>query len=677
MFGPKISLALLLACAAVMPAAARNLALDDMFNERDVSDPQISPDGNWIAYCVEQMNAKDDASYTHIWMSSFDGSRTIQLTGRAKESESTPRFSPDGRYIAFLSDRDDGEDKDDAVDQVWLLDRQGGEARRLTDFKGAVNDIAWSPDGKKLALIVEDEKPKDKKKKDDGDSGDKNPKPVVIDRFYFKEDITGYLGKQRQHLYLFDIAAKKAERVVPGEFNEYEPSWSPDGQSIAFVSKRARADFDRDENWDVYVAAAKANSQPRALTTYPGIDNEPDWASYPQWSPDGKQIAYIQGGPLKLIEYAVHKLAVVPSAGGTPKVLTPALDRNVMQPVWSADGKTIRFLVEDDRAQYLASVPSAGGPIQHVAGGRNVIFGHTATRAGREALLWGTPGALFEVYAYDGKSAPRQVSHQNDWMKGVTIGATNEASYRSKDGTEVHGYVIMPPGNANGRKLPALLSIHGGPVAQWDLSFDLSEQLFAAQGYAVIVPNPRGSSGRGEKYAAALYADWAGPAVPDVLASVDDAVKRGIADPNRLCVEGWSYGSILTNYVIASDTRFKCAISGAGISNILAGYGTDEYVRDYEAELGPPWKNTSVWLKNSFPFLHADRIKTPTLFMGGEKDFNVPLLNVEQMYQAVKSLGIESQLIIYPGQYHGLTQPSDLKDRMARDIDWLKKHLKK
>ncbi len=660
----KFAVAALALAAAAVPASARNLALDDMFKERDVADPQVSPDGNWVAYQVSQMDAKADESYSHIWMTSFDGKRSVQLTGRAKESESAPRFSPDGRYIAFLSDRSEGKDEADAVDQVWLMDRAGGEAQKLTSFKGAVDDLAWSPDGRKLALIVEDEKPKEKE--------GENPKPIVIDRFYFKEDVSGYQGKERKHLYVLDVASRKAERVVPGAFNEVLPAWSPDGQSLAFVSKRARADFDRDENWDVYIVAAKANSKPRALTTFGGPDNHPDWTSYPSFSPDGKWVAYLQGGPLKLIEYAVHHLAVVPVAGGAPKVLTAGLDRNVMNPMWTADGKAIRFIVEDDRAQYLAQVPSGGGAVARVAGGRNVIFAHALAKSGREALLLSTPFAPSEIYALDA-SGPRQISRQNDWLKDVTLGTLVETSFHNKDGNEVHGYVLSPAG---GGKRPAVLSIHGGPVYQWDLSWDFSLHFLNANGYAVVVGNPRGSSGRGEAYSKAIYADWGNKDAKDDLAAVDDAVARGLADPNRLCVEGWSYGGMSTNYVIAQDTRFKCAISGASISNILAGYGTDEYVRDYEAELGVPWKNAETWMRISFPYLHADRIKTPVLFMGGDKDFNVPLLNVEQMYQAVKSQGIESQLIVYPGQYHGLTQPSDLKDRLARDLAWIDKHLK-
>ncbi len=454
MIRKQVLAALLLAFAASPATAARLLTLDDMFQERDVGDPQISPDGAWVAYTVEAMDAKSDDEITHIWMTSWDGTRTIQLTGRARESETAPRFSPDGRYIAFLS----GRGADNEIDQVWLMERAGGEAQRISDFKGEVTDIAWSPDGKRLALIVEDSKPDDKAKDDDKD---KKPAPIVIDRYYFKEDVTGYQGKQRQHLYVFDLATHKAERVAPGDYNEYLPAWSPDGKSLAFVSMR-RPDFDRTNNFDLYVVDAHAGATPRALTTFPGPDDEPDWLSYPAWSPDGKSIAYMQGGPLKLIEYAVRHLAVVPAAGGTPRLLSAGLDRNVMNPVWSADGKSIRFLVEDDRAQYLARVPAEGGPIAHIAGGRNVIAAHAAGRADREALLIGTPGAPAEVFAFDGRSAPRQLSHQNDWLKGVTLGATQETAFRSADGTEVHGYVVTPPGYRAGGKIPAILSIHGG-----------------------------------------------------------------------------------------------------------------------------------------------------------------------------------------------------------------------
>ncbi|MEJ0046817.1 MAG: prolyl oligopeptidase family serine peptidase [Rhodospirillales bacterium] len=257
-----------------------------------------------------------------------------------------------------------------------------------------------------------------------------------------------------------------------------------------------------------------------------------------------------------------------------------------------------------------------------------------------------------------------------------------EIGFPSADGTEIRGFLLTPPGYAAGTRAPTILALHGGPQAQLDLRFDhdldyyLSLQVLAARGYVVLAVNPRGSTGRGQDFAAGIYADWGHKDVEDVLAAVDYAVREGFSDPARLGVGGWSYGGMLTNYVIATDHRFRAATSGASISDIFAGYGTDEYVRDYETELGTPWGNKAAWEKVSFPFLHADRITTPTLFMGGDKDFNVPLLNQEQMYQALRSRGVEAQLVIYPGSFHVQTRPSFIRDRTTRDLSWFDTHIK-
>jgi len=227
-----------------------------------------------------------------------------------------------------------------------------------------------------------------------------------------------------------------------------------------------------------------------------------------------------------------------------------------------------------------------------------------------------------------------------------------------------------------GKRYPTILRLHGGPVGQFECSFEEEWQWFAANGYVVLAPNPRGSSGRGEKFQTAIYADWGNVDTQDVLASVDDAVARGIADPDRLAVGGWSYGSMLTNYVIASTQRFKAATSGAGSSNPLAGYGSDQYIREYEQELGPPWKNIDGWLKVSYPFVHADRITTPTLFLCGQADFNMPIVGSEQMYQALRSMGVPTQLVIYPGQHHGIRKPSYVRDRLERYLAWYDEYAK-
>lgn len=650
---------------AAATAERRLLTADDINAVHEVSDPQLSPDGQWVAYAVRTADPVKDKRNTHLWMASWDGTQSLQLT-YSDESEHTPRWSPDGRYIAFLTAR--GED--DPPEQVWVLDRQGGEARPLTGFNGDVVDFSWSPDGKKLALTVRDEDPR----KQVGSDKDKTPPPIVIDRFYFKEDVSGYLGAQRQHLYVFDMATRKAENLTPGRFNESLPSWSPDGSRIAFLSNRSE-DADRNNEFGLYTIEPRAGATPRLLTKFQGDAGDSPWMSTPTWRPDGREIAFVTAGDPKLIYYSTHHLAVVPATGGTARILGQELDRNFIEPQWSADGRSIYFLLEDDRNQVLARIGVANGKVERLLDGRRESLEYDVGSKGRTVLLDATVDSPDAIYALEGRKL-RALSHHNDeWLASVKLGTTEEISFSSKDGTRISGLVVKPPGHVAGQRYPALLWIHGGPVSQYANSFNTPWQIFASQGYVVVAANPRGSSGRGEAFATAIYKDWGGKDSEDVLAAVDHVIQQGIADPNRLGVGGWSYGGILTNAVIAKDTRFKSAASGASISNVLAGYGTDMYIREYEMELGVPWQDLDTYLHNSYAFLHADRIKTPTLFLCGDQDFNVPLLNSEQMYQALRSLGVPTQLIIYPGEHHGIRKPSYLKDRMQRYLDWHGKYL--
>ncbi len=645
--------------AAPSPAVRpRPFSPEDVIRIRDVREPQISPDGGWVAYTVSTSDTAEDRSKSAVWMASWDGTRNVRLT-TSKPGETTPRWSPDGGWLAFLSSRDDEHT------QLWLLDRQGGEGRKATTLPSDVDDYVWAPDGKRVALVAEDP----------DTAKPKTPAPIVIDRFQFKQDEAGYLGKQHRHLYLLDVESGKTTRLTTGDYDELLPAWSPDGKSLAFVSKR-RPDADRDDDWDLYVMEATAGAPPRQLTTFEGPDNNPDYESRPAWSPDGRAIAYLQGGPPNLIYYGVQKLAVVSSAGGAPRILTAALDRNVASPVWSSDGSSIAFLLEDDRAVGLARIPAAGGAIERLVSGSRVVSAFTAGAGGKVAVLASTPLVPDEVFALDGTTL-RPLSHQNDeWLARTRLAEVEPITFKSRDGTAINGFTLKPPDFVPGKRYPTILRIHGGPVSQYQYEFDFQLQTLAGHGYLVVVANPRGSSGRGERFATAIFADWGNKDAQDVLAAIDYAVAQGLADPARLGVGGWSYGGILTNYVIAQDRRFKAAVSGASISNVLAGYGTDQYVREYEVELGVPWKAADTWIKLSFPFLHADRITTPTLFLCGDKDFNVPLLNSEQMYQALRSLGVETQLVIYPGQHHGINKPSYRRDRLERYLAWYDKHLK-
>ncbi|HSQ32303.1 MAG TPA: S9 family peptidase [Gemmatimonadaceae bacterium] len=646
------------AVAAGQGQAKRAIRVGDMYRLKNVGDAQVSPEGSWVAYTVSATDSAKDKSDTDIWMTSWDGSQTIQVTS-SPDGESAPRFSPDGRYLSFLSSRQGGKGS-----QLWLLDRRGGEAKRVSELKTGIRSYEWSPDGKRMVLVMS-EAPAD------NDTTNKKPKPIVLDRYHFKSDAGGYLDTTRAHLYLFDLDTRKAELLTPGRFEESSPDWSADGKWIVFESKRVEGDPDRSNNSDVFVVEARAGAAPRQLTTFDGPDGCPC-----AFSPDGSTIAYLRGSDPKFSAYNEERLAILPASGGTPRVLTDALDRPVSSPQFTADGKSIVFLFTDDRARYVGKVPASGGAVQKLTDGRLVIGSLSMTKDGKMAVLSSTATQPSEVFALENGSL-RRLSHQNDaWLSEIQLATTEDVSFKAKDGNEAHGLLVKPVGYQAGTKVPLLLRIHGGPNGQDQHSFSLERELFAANGYAVLNVNYRGSNGRGEKYQQAIFADWGNKEVVDLLAGVDYVVSTGIADPERLGIGGWSYGGILTDYTTATTNRFKAAISGAGSALQLSMYGSDQYIYQYENELGPPWKTQDLWIKLSYPFFHADRITTPTLYMGGDKDFNVPVIGGEQMYQALRSLNVPTELVVYPNQHHGLSLPSFNYDRLTRYLAWYDKYLK-
>jgi dipeptidyl aminopeptidase/acylaminoacyl peptidase len=676
--------AMLLTSAAADAAPRRPFTIDDMLAVRDVSEIDVSPDGAWVAYTVSTADRNRDEETSDVWMSSWDGRRQVQLT-TSDASDSYPRFSPDGRFVAFLSARE-GEDErnDESSTQVWLLDRAGGEARQLTTLDGDVEDFAWSPDGTRLALIVKDPDPVALALRKRGGAltgRDETPPPIVIDRYRFKKDVEGYLGNRRSHLHLFDVAGRSAVQLTSGAFDDGSPGWSPNGRTIAFVTKRG-ADTDRHWNWDIYTIEARAGAAARLLTPFQGADggdySDPIPGGGPRYSPDGRAVAYLRSldESFDSAYFGTSVVAVTPAAGGDARLLTGALDRQAFQPRWSADGRYLYFILEDDRSVQLARVPATGGEVERLTARGQVVREVAIAPGGHLAVLVTSPAQPAEVFALEGKTL-RPLSRQNETlMAGIALGKVAEVDVQVADGTRVGALTVTPPEFRAGRRYPTLLYIHGGPQAQDQHEFDPMAQLFSANGYLVVQSNYRGSTGRGYAYSLALRSDWGNHEVTDLLASIDAVVADGRADPDRLGILGWSYGGMLTNYTIASDTRFKAAASGAGISNMLTGYGTDQYIADYELELGLPWKSIESYLKVSYPFFHADRIRTPVLFMCGEKDFNVPLVNSEQMYQALRSIGIETQLVIYPGEFHSISTPSYRQDQAKRYLDWFGKHLK-
>jgi dipeptidyl aminopeptidase/acylaminoacyl peptidase len=659
-------LSLVLLAANIAAAEPRPLRTEDVYALKDVADPQVSPDGSWVAFTVRSMDPVKDRRDTDVWMVPIAGGAAVRLTASPKP-ESRPRFSPDGRWLAFLS----GREGDKA--QVWLLDRRGGEAVKLTDYKADVSDLAWSPDGQRLALIVSDVDPDDPGDEEDKPKDDaaKTPKPIVIHRLQFKRDREGYLRDLRSHLHVFDVATKKSVQVTSGPYDDGEPAWSPDGALIAFTSNRT-AEPDANDNSDVFVVSPRAGETPRALTTSPGSDTAP------AWSPDGRSLTYLAGGAPEDIWYATNSVAVIAAAGGAPRLLTRELDRNVLAPRFTPDGKAVLFLVEDGGAQQLARVPAAGGAVERVVGGERDIASFSAGPKGGIAVLESQSGYPDEISAVEGAGLRRLTRINDDFLSGIRLGTVQRLRVKSADGTPVDAFLTLPPAAPaapEGHRLPTILRIHGGPTSQYSVGWELEWQMLAAHGYAVVAANPRGSTGYGRDFSRAIWADWGNKDYEDVMAAVDAAIAMGVADPERLGVGGWSYGGILTDYVLTKTARFKAATSGASETNYLANYGTDHYQREWEAELGLPWKNTELWMKIS-PFFQVEKITTPTLLLCGGADINVPCLNSEQLFQALRRLGRPAELVVYPEQFHSLDKPTYIKDRFDRYLAWYDKYLK-
>jgi dipeptidyl aminopeptidase/acylaminoacyl peptidase len=682
-----LRLAIFLAVAVLAPfvlaqqpiPSPRPITIDDYFQIRAVHDPQLSPDAQWVAYTVKTAILKTDKNEERIWMVPRSGGDAIALTAEGVSS-SHPRWSPDGKSIAFLSERNDGRT------QVWFLSLRGGEAQRLTETPQDVDDFSWSPDGRRLVLVLRDASPEElqaakEAKANNGEppTKEKKGKPYIIDRLQFKLDEVGYLDRRRTHLYLFDLAAKSLTQVSSGDYDDSEPAWSPDGKLLAFTSNRSKPDADLTYNSDIWVVAVdnvarsagtSANDKGahlRQVTTNPGADTTP------AWSPDGKWLTYVTQLDPKLFDYATKHIAVSPASGGQARVLTLAFDRVSVTPRFSPDAKSIYFIADDDGTQNVCRIPVTGGEITRPVSGRLMVNDYSLAPSGDLVAQIATidrPDELFAVSATGSDGRLMQITHTNDtFMNQLKLTHGEYVHFKSKDGTIISGYLYKPLDYVPGKKYPTILRPHGGPVWAYYAEFDHLPQLYAANGYAVLFPNPRGSTGYGEKHAKVIYADWGDKDFQDDMAMVDYAIEQGIADPEKLGVGGWSYGGISTDFIIVQTNRFKAAISGAGSALFISSYGHDHYQRDYETELGHPWENKAGWEKVS-PFYKVAAVTTPTLFMGGEIDWNVPILGGEQMFQALRRLGRITELVVYPGEYHEFKTPSHIKDRLERYLAW-------
>ena len=638
----------------------RSITIEDVLEIKSVRQVKVSPDEKWIAFTISTVDTTKDKSNRRIWMISTEGGDPIPMTSE-DYSAGNPRWSPDGKYLSFTASKGDK-----AKTQVWNLNRLGGEAQQVTKIKQGVSGYEWSPDGKRLLLILKDPKPADLTK---DTKDDKKLLPHVIDRIHFKQDYAGYLDNRRNHLYVYTPGDSAATQITSGNYDDSQPRWSPDGKSIAFVSNRSD-NPDLSFNSDIWIVSADntdKGAKLKQVTTNPVSDGSPNW------SPDGKSIVYVTSIRAEIMPFSMQYLATVEVENGSSRILTQELDRRVYNPSFSKDGKTIYFGMNNEGERYLASIELSGTNLKRIFKDQINLLDYALT----EEVIYtlqstvNEPGAIYKFH----NNQLKQLTKVNDELfSEISLGNHEKVNFKSKDGTNVEGFVIKPSNFDSSKKYPLILWIHGGPISQYTYSLHTTGQIFASNGYVVLLVNPRGSTGYGEEFCKAIFADWGNKDYEDVIAGVDYLIEMGYVDENKLGVGGWSYGGILTNYVITQTERFKGAVSGASLGIVRANFGHDQYVKWYNAEFGMPWENTELWERLS-PFNKIENITTPTLWMGGSADWNVPIINSEQMYLGMKSLGRETQLVVYPGEHHGIRRPSFQKDRWQRWLDWYDKYL--
>lgn len=642
------------------PALAQDaFTVDDMLAIEDLSQPVFAPDSQSVVYVVTGPG-DGDAFQSDLWRVSWQGGDARAVEATLDRDEYSPAFSADGSVFAFIRSGADGE-----APQLWVS-INGARAHKATDLPGGVNEFTLSPDGARAVVVSE-------VGTQVGAEHDVPP-PIVIDRFVAREDGRGWLDDRRAHLFRVTLGPadgdiNEAEQLTSGDFDHWNPAWSPDGFWIAFASRRCE---ERDRRFcsDVYIMSPRGG-EPQRISSSEAADVDPGReAGGPQWSPDSRQLVWTRNGDEAAIYYTPQQLVVADigtdgSRRGEDREVA-WIDRWFTYPRFTPDGQ-ILALIEQDRDTWLARIDPADGAITYLTEGARFAYDFAVAADGRIAVLDGdnvTPTGLRTL-----EVAPRNLSPHNAWLGTRQLAQTQDVSFMS-DGVEIHGLLTLPPGHQPGQRHPLIARLHGGPVYQFSHEFMADHQVFAAAGYAVLAINPRGSSGRGAVFAQAQMARWGTVDAADISAGITHVLAMGVADEDRIGVGGWSYGGILSNYMIASDPRVKAAVAGAGMANFLGGYGVDMYAREYEQELGLPWEQTDRWLALSYPFFRADEISAATLYLCAEEDWNVPCSGSLQMYQALRAEGVPTGLVVYPGETHSLSVPSYLRDRMERSLAW-------
>lgn len=642
-------LALLLAVFAAATAFAqdkRPMTFDDVMALKNVSGALISPDGKTVVYSLSHLDMKDNETINEIWIVPSAGGTPRKFT--SGKNDRSPQWSPNSQSVAFL--RGSGES------QIHVISANVGESEKLTDSKTSISAFRWSPDSKRIAYVAQ----VPLTPAEEARQKDKNDAQVADANFRFSS------------LSVIDVTSKSEKEIAKGDFVASDPQWSPDGKRIAYMS-RPTPKADDGKVSDIYIAAADGSSAPRKLYDNAGPD------SSPRWSPDGKLIAF-NTRPASKGLLGFERLSVISADGGTPRPIAPNHDAEVSNVTWSADGSKVYFQSGVRTTTQIFSVSAQGGTAAQLSSGEAVISGFTMSNDGKIAFTKSDIQHPADVYVASIQTMdPKKLTDHNPQLKDVAMGRGEVVRWKSKDGLDVEGVLVYPVGYTTGKKYPLIANIHGGPSGVWTRSFPNGwtnyAHVWAGKGWVVFMPNVRGSSNYGEKFLLANVRDWGGGDYQDIQSGLDDLVKRGIADPDKMGQAGWSYGGYMTAWTLTQTNRFKAVMVGAGLTNMFSMYSTNDLQRVLEGYFGDtPFNDTEAY-KRASAMTFIKQAKTPTLIMQGGADQRVPPSQAQELYMGLKKNGVPAEMVVFPREPHGLGEPRHRLDKMKREYAWFSKYV--
>lgn len=680
-----------------MTESKRGLQPEDLFRIAMVGDVAVSPDGAAICFVQTRLDRERDAYLSDLWLVPSGGmpGEATQFT-HGPRTVAQPRWSPNGRWLAFLADREHKGRK-----QLWLIPTSGagGEARALTSGEMGVSDFAWAPDSTRLAFVRSEKyeagnvgtlAPADTL----ADNGRVTDDVVTVTRIRYKGDGVGFTNGRRSHLWTVDLTGAET-RLTSGEYGYSAPAWSPDCREIACAAKRGPADeADRTDEVDLWVIAADGGGEPRRLPT----GNGP--ADAPAWSPDGQLIAFIGDTRANTAGGNDNLWVVAADGNGEPRNLTAALDLGMglsvgadlraglsaARPVWSPDGAALYTLASARGDTPLWRVPLDGSAPTRAAEARGQLVQAFAFCAAGTTLALNladnrNPSDVYCADPRDPAATPRRLTDVNGaFFAAVALAEPEAFEYAGAEGWPIEGWLVKPTDFQEGTTYPLVLAIHGGPHAAYGNMFFFDFQLLAAQGYGVLFTNPRGSTNYGERFTLASNDDWGGGDYRDVMLGVDAALARAPwIDPARLAVTGGSYGGYLTNWIVTQNDRFRAAITERSICNMTSKWGTSDigYIGNDLQWGGPPWEREAFYRERS-PLTHVRNVHTPLLIIHSERDFRCPIEQGEQFFTALKYLGQTVEFVRFPDEGHELSrsgQPLHRLERLRRIVGWFAKYL--